>query len=179
MLSLQLQMLDIEIAETLGELYTSEEKADQRIYGEAFQTAKTNYQNFFNNPDMVDGDTPLLLTKENILNNITQDGEIGKETARKDIETFLYHIQNSATYNFENIIESLKDNFNSDIAAVESLLDELENKTYVSQYLELLNKKGQELFFENLEVDEFKNKLKSNIFYDIVTTEQGDINKTW
>ena len=179
MLSLQLQMLDIEIAETLGELYTSEQKADQRIYGEAFQTAKTNYQNFFSNPDMFDGDTPLLLTKENILNNITQDGEIGKETARKDIETFLYHIQNSTTYNFENIIESLKDNFNSDIAAVESLLDELENKTYVSQYLELLNKKGQELFFENLEVDEFKNKLKSNIFYDIVTTEQGEINKTW
>ena len=67
MLSLQLQMLDIEIAETLGELYTSEEKADQRIYGEAFQTAKTNYQNFFSNPDMFDGDTPLLLTKENNL----------------------------------------------------------------------------------------------------------------
>ena len=115
-----------------------------------------------------DGDTPLLLIKENILNNITQDGEIGKETARKDIETFLYHIQNSATYNFENIIESLKDNFNSDIAAVESLLDELENKTAV-RYDEQYNERSVVKYLRNIDNETFAKYFTSE--YEVPDSE--------
>lgn len=178
-LSLQLQMLDIELAEQLGELYTAEEQADQRIYGEVFQTAKLNYENFFSDTELFNGDTPILLTKEAIFNEVTQDSSLGREVAQEDIEKFLYHIRNSSTYNFERIIESLKDNFDSNISTVETLLDELENKIYISQYLELLNQKGQELFFEDLEQDEFKDRLRSDLFYNVEETEQGRIIRTW
>ena len=176
---LQLQMLDVELMESLGEIYTSD--TNKKVYGNSVTNANTNYQAFFTNANNFDSEgNPLIYTKEYIFNEVTQDGERARDAAEQNIESFLYHIQRSNRYNFSSIINTLISNFNSNVETVDNLLDELENKVYVSQYLELLNEKGQALFFENLETNDFKQNLHSDIFYNIQKDANGNIiSQTW
>ncbi len=175
-LFVQLHMLDLELSDTIGIPYTSDQyhRAYYEEDGNMMYTTKINYLDFFNS-EYFNGNTPLIATKEHIFNEITSSSETGYAVAKAEIEnTFIKHIQNSLNYNFPIYIDRIISKLASEVNSIQVLLDELGNKLYVSQYLELLDKKGHDLFFSNLEDDSFKNSLISDVFWD--ETDQG---KQW
>jgi len=166
-------MLDLELSDNIGVSYT-DNKYYRTYYEEnsnMMYNTKERYLNFFNS-QYFNGDIPLISTKEHIFNEITNSSETGYAVAKAEIEnTFIKHIQNSFNYNFPVFIDRIINNLASEANSIQVLLDELGNKLYVSQYLELLNKKGHDLFFSDLEDDSFTGVLDSDIFWKMPTQD--------
>ena len=158
---LQLRILDLDLIEELGLSY--ENDSSLRIYqpNGALDSAETEYNNFFNDDNFEeDKITPrlYLITESNSMIN-------------NQLRNLLYHINNNSSYNLSHIINGLIFNFNQRNIAIDNQLVELGNRFYVSQYLEMLNTQGQDLFFK--EIDDNDRQIlsfKSEYMQNLTTT---------
>ena len=147
----QLQNIDNELMTDAGDPYTKNNEI--RIYGEGSKSieAKTHYDNYFDNTELFTKTNniliPILLSK---IANKDKTGTVAAELAKNNIEQFIYHINQSHNYNFNSVIRELEGNLQKNISLVDNILNQLENRIYVSQYLELLDQMGKDLFFSTI-----------------------------
>ena len=147
----QLQNIDNELMTDAGDPYIKNNEI--RVYGEGSKSveAKAHYDDYFNDTNLFTRPnnilTPILLSK---IANKDKTGAVAAELAKNDIEQFIYHINRSSNYNFNSVIRELEGNLQKNISLVDNILNQLENRIYVSQYLELLDQMGKELFFSSV-----------------------------
>lgn len=160
---LQLHILDLDLIEGLGLSY--ENDSNLRIYQSngALGSAETEYNNFFND-DNFNFDENEIIPK---LYPITEPNAI----INNQLRNLLYHINNSSFYNLSDIIDRLIFNFDQQNIAIDNQLAELGNRSYISQYLEMLNTQGQDLFFKEINnKDKQILSFESNYMKNLITT---------
>ena len=141
----QLKLVDADLKEQIGTAYT--ENPAIQIYpaneDAAINRGKTSYDEFFADNKKFNSDgEPIIMAVGN---------SSSLQEYRNEIDAFVHHIQNSGVgiggYNFSDIITNIIYQLQPAVDFNDRQLAELQNRVYVSQYLELLNQQGINVLF--------------------------------
>lgn len=148
-ITVQIRNLDLDVIEKLGDIYLGD--TYKRIYGENsdYQIGYNNYKNAYE----------IILSQEDLIPPIDSDSytlQNVQTVGKSDIMKIIKHIVQNPTsqtpnYNFESIIDNSAQKFTGNITSVTQLLDTLQNKRFVSEYLDLINQEISKLFFGDID----------------------------
>lgn len=136
----QLANLDADSAEKLGMLY--EKNSSQRIYGSdsTLYNAKSKYDDYLKDKDR--------FPKQNLVPSLyDKDSTKTAKESETRITQLINHIARWSGHNFPTILANLSNSYNSNLNNTNQLFNELGNKIYVGQFLQLLEDKVDELLF--------------------------------